>query len=307
MLVAHEFFDALPIHIFQKVQDGFREVLVDIKDRQPEEGKQKGTVILRGKEISAARKASASGGASEASSQPGFHFVLSPTATPWSMLLAARNPRFSTMQPGQRVEVSPESWAVARRVGELVAGREANLPETPSGEAFGDANVENLLASDRQRRAQARKTPSVGGVGVIVDYGDDKFFTQSFRAFKQHQIVDPLSEPGSADLTANVDFGHLKHALASTDVKALGPMLQAHFLPALGMQQRVEALLRNATNAQRKDEIGKAAMRLVDMTGMGKEYKMLGVVAEPSNGSEDGAEQKEGQQGQPLYPFELQQ
>ena len=35
MLVAHEFFDALPIHIFEKVKDGFREVLVDVKRRQP--------------------------------------------------------------------------------------------------------------------------------------------------------------------------------------------------------------------------------------------------------------------------------
>ncbi|KAH9812427.1 S-adenosyl-L-methionine-dependent methyltransferase [Melampsora americana] len=32
MIIAHEFFDALPIHVFQKTEKGFREILVDIDD-----------------------------------------------------------------------------------------------------------------------------------------------------------------------------------------------------------------------------------------------------------------------------------
>lgn len=31
-----------------------------------------------------------------------------------------------------------------------------------------------------------------------------------FQAFRRHALHDPLSEPGTADLTADVDFSYLK-------------------------------------------------------------------------------------------------
>lgn len=42
------------------------------------------------------------------------------------------------------------------------------------------------------------------------------FFKQ---AFKNHKIVDPLENPGTADLTSNVDFLHLKSAIQTTGGK----------------------------------------------------------------------------------------
>ena len=32
----------------------------------------------------------------------------------------------------------------------------------------------------------------------------------TFRAFKHHVLWDPLKEAGTADLTADVDFGYLR-------------------------------------------------------------------------------------------------
>ena len=69
-----------------------------------------------------------------------------------------------------------------------------------------------------------------GGAGLIIDYGAAKTFDSSFRAsrpfryggtadlqaFKQHKIVDVFEEPGTADLTANVDFEYLKESLAGS-------------------------------------------------------------------------------------------
>lgn len=106
--------------------------------------------------------------------EPKFRHVLSPTPTPWSMLLAARNPRFQGLQPGQRVEVSPESWATARKIGELVAGRKAKevKPEKES-----DADREKREQKEKERRSGR----SQGGAGLVVDYGDEKAFGASFR------------------------------------------------------------------------------------------------------------------------------
>jgi hypothetical protein len=133
-----------------------------------------------------------------------LRYVLAPQPTPWSQLLAERSPRFAGLQPGQRLEVSPEAWGAARRFAELIAGREAPV-----------------VAEDGARDAAAEearlRSESLGGAALIIDYGDDKAFGNSFRAFKQHKIVDPLEDAGAADLTANVDFHHLKSAVATTD------------------------------------------------------------------------------------------
>jgi SAM-dependent MidA family methyltransferase len=36
------------------------------------------------------------------------------------------------------------------------------------------------------------------------------------QAFRNHEIVDVFDEPGSADLTANVDFAYLRESLDKT-------------------------------------------------------------------------------------------
>ena len=45
----------------------------------------------------------------------------------------------------------------------------------------------------------------------------------------------------------------------------------------MGIVARVDGLQRAAVSSQRADELGKAAARLVDATGMGREYKVMGV------------------------------
>ncbi len=245
------------------------------------------------------------------------------------MVAASRGaqPALPHAQPRPARRGLPESWAVARRVGELVAGREAALPSLTPAQGQGaeeqqqqqqqqlDSNpaLQAALGANRARRAAAAAKSAQGGCALIVDYGAEQAFSASFRAFKAHALVDPLSEPGKADLTANVDFAHLKHALASVpDANAHGPMPQAHFLAALGLEQRVEALVRAAPDEARKDAIRKAAMRLVDMTGMGREYMMLGVEAQPSTEQEQeqqvsGESAPKVEDSAPLYPFQLQQ
>jgi SAM-dependent MidA family methyltransferase len=286
MVVAHEFFDALPTHIFERTGDGFREVLVDVDRPSQRKG---GITVLKPGDIALARSARSTNTPTEVG-PPKFRYVLSSSATPWSTLLAARNPRFQVLQPGQRVEISPEGWAAARRVGELVAGRAARGVESQEKKDG---------AAIKAKEADRLKQDTKGGAGLIIDYGDEKAFGSSFRAFKSHQIVDPLTAPGTADLTANVDFLHLKSAIATSDARSLGPMFQSHFLKALGMDQRVDALTKNATDDKRKKEMISAANRLVDPTGMGAQYKVMGITAEQTKAGESSAE------GNKCYPFEM--
>ncbi|MCO5589761.1 hypothetical protein L7F22_043730 [Adiantum nelumboides] len=294
MVVAHEFFDALPIHIFERSGDGFREVLVDIERAKTG---QSGITVLKPGDLAKPKTPSAD------STDAKFRYVLSSSPTPWSVLLAARNPRFQVLQPGQRVEVSPEAWATARKIGELVSGRKAKAgkPERESDEQ----RIERERGESERVQIQSK-----GGAGLVIDYGDEKAFGGSFRAFKSHKIVNPLDAPGTADLTCNVDFSYLKNALAMTDSRSLGPMFQSHFLKALGIEQRVEALVKNAKDTERGNEIDQAAKRLIDANGMGAQYKVLGICSEAQTGGTSVEQVEEGkinsdQDKAKCYPFEM--
>lgn len=209
-----------------------------------------------------------------------------------------RNKRFNALQPGQRVEISPEAWAASRRVGELVAGRKA-------AEVAPEVEDETAKKARLEREAERLQSPSQGGAGLIIDYGDEKAFGSSFRAFRSHQIVDPLEAPGKADLTANVDFWHLKSALFTTEARPLRLMFQSHFLQALGLGPRMEVLEKAATSDERRAEITSAAKRLVDPTGMGAQYKVLGVSSEASSGGTAEEVSKSKEPDVKVYPFEM--
>lgn len=76
-------------------------------------------------------------------------------------------------------------------------------------------------------------------------------------------------------------------------------MFQSHFLKALGLDQRVEALTKNAKDKERQNEMQSAANRLVDPTGMGAQYKVMAITAEQTTQGE--AKRK----GNQVYPFEM--
>lgn len=55
----------------------------------------------------------------------------------------------------------------------------------------------------------------------------------------------------------------------------------------MGIEVRVDALKRSAKDDDRKSDIDRAAKRLVDQTGMGTQYKVLGLTSsvDPSSPS----------------------
>lgn len=78
-----------------------------------------------------------------------------------------------------------------------------------------------------------------GGMAVIVDYGHDGTKDDTFRAFRRHKLHDPLIAPGSADLTADVDFSMIKQ-IFSENALICGPVSQQTFLGRLGIDVRLE-------------------------------------------------------------------
>ncbi|KAI0368764.1 DUF185-domain-containing protein [Pilatotrama ljubarskyi] len=236
LVLAHEFFDALPFHLLQKTHHGWQEVLIA---SGPDPA---APTVLKPGEQSSPHPSSQS---SLESTAGRFRQVLSPTPTPSSMLLGLSSARFQKLPVGSRIEVSPASFKIARKLSELLHDAE----------------------SDGSHSA---------GSALIIDYGGEKVYGNSFRAFKDHKIVDPFHRPGECDLTVNVDFSYLKEASAEL-ATAHGPLPQAIFLHRMGLQARLDALTASAGDEERKKQIEQAAKRLVDPTGMGTQYQIMGL------------------------------
>jgi SAM-dependent MidA family methyltransferase len=75
-----------------------------------------------------------------------------------------------------------------------------------------------------------------------------------------------------------VDFHQIAESAAREGLKVFGPVRQADFLRALGLEPRAESLKRKATAAQSQD-IDEAVERLsgVGRSGMGELFKVLGL------------------------------
>ncbi|MBJ6124747.1 SAM-dependent methyltransferase [Microvirga sp. BT325] len=121
-----------------------------------------------------------------------------------------------------------------------------------------------------------------GGAALVLDYGYwGPAFGDTLQALKHHQPVDPLEEPGDADLTTHVDFHRLAQAAASQGARAHGIAAQGDFLQALGIEARAKALKARATPLQATD-IDQALDRLTERgpTGMGELFKVLAITHE---------------------------
>ncbi len=120
----------------------------------------------------------------------------------------------------------------------------------------------------------ARRLAREGGAALILDYGAAAWAPgESLQAIQGGQAADPLSGPGSADLTAHVDFSALRAAALANGAACHGPVPQGSFLQALGLTVRTARLI--ALNPARGAELQEAAARLASPDRMGQLFKVL--------------------------------
>lgn len=113
------------------------------------------------------------------------------------------------------------------------------------------------------------------GAALLIDYGYVQPKTgATFQALTNHQPVDPLDQPGVADLTALVDFTSLKKCFQSWGIHVSGPVSQMDFLLDLGLLERAGRL---GSDQPQKIQSGlqQAVSRLVSPDEMGTLFKVL--------------------------------
>lgn len=200
IIIAHEFFDALPIHKLQKSEGNiWKEILID----------------------------------NDPSDINKFRYVISRNETPISKL-------YSTLKPDDKrnhVEICPDADLILKHI--------------------------------------AEKLEEFGGFGLIMDYGHLGEKEDTFRAFKNHKLHDPLHEPGTADLTADVNFEEVKRQLeADNRLITFGPVEQGKFLVAMEAEARLKFLLENCDESA-KETLKSGLDMLINPQKMGSRFKFL--------------------------------
>ena len=115
------------------------------------------------------------------------------------------------------------------------------------------------------------------GAALFLDYGPEHSgYGDSLQALADGKSADPLSPPGTADLTAHVDFAILAAAARKAGASVHGPVAQGLFLAELGLFQRTNRLARGLPPARAAAAM-EAARRLGEPDRMGRLFKTLAV------------------------------
>jgi SAM-dependent MidA family methyltransferase len=144
----------------------------------------------------------------------------------------------------------------------------------------GEVREAHVASVELIRNIAARLERS-DGAALIIDYGYwGPAFGDTLQAMKRHAFVDPLAEPGEADLTTHVDFAQLAHSGTAAGALVHGIDTQANFLHALGIATRAARLKQGATPAQ-TIAIDQAVERLTarESRGMGELFKVLALTS----------------------------
>lgn len=183
-----------------------------------------------------------------------------------------------------RLVTAPDDTPAAKRLlkNGLIPSEIESGAEAPIGSVV-EMNPDAVVTT----RDIGRIIGEQGGGALIIDYGQEGSY-DSIRAFSDHKLVNFLSQPGRVDVTADVDFAALRHAVnvdESCKATAHGPVPQGQFLAANGIQERAQNLYQYVAKTEdEKMRVHEAYLRLCSPEEMGEKFKVLAIT--PSDASE---------------------
>ncbi|KAJ4342286.1 hypothetical protein N0V87_001272 [Didymella glomerata] len=282
-ILAHEFFDALPIHVFQNVAQSSipksSTIMTPTGPITPKHGP-----TAPGNQwhelVVSPTNPYASTALKPGEEKPDFELTVSKSPTPHSLYLPKMSPRYKKLEktPDALIEISPESLSYVSDFAVRIGGSEGAASRPPTPGTGGAPSAKPVSAQDAPF---VKKEAS--GAALILDYGTSETIpANTLRGIRHHKAVSPFVAPGLVDLSADVDFLALAESAldASDGVEVHGPVDQSFFLGTMGIKERADRLLKNAKDEETRKRLEIGWKRLVDRgpNGMGKLYKALAIL-----------------------------
>lgn len=144
------------------------------------------------------------------------------------------------------------------------------------GDAEHGAVFETSPASTALVEEVATHISQHGGAALFIDYGHaGTGFGETLQAIARHRYTPLLESPGTADLSAHVDFAAMAEAVERGGAKSNGPTTQGNFLQALSIEHRAEQLAQK--NPSHAKSIRSGLQRLTAPDQMGNLFKVLAI------------------------------
>ncbi|MFU8863677.1 MAG: class I SAM-dependent methyltransferase [Rhodobacterales bacterium] len=167
--------------------------------------------------------------------------------------------------------------------GKLQFGRSAPSAQDSLAHRLDDTSEGDLVevcpAAGPIMQVLADRIETHGGAALVVDYGDWRSLGDTWQALRGHAPCDPLDAPGTADLTAHVDFEALLTGLACAHSRVTP---QGVFLERLGITARAQALAAKLDGAALDAHIA-AHRRLTHPQEMGTLFKVVALFPSAGN------------------------
>jgi NADH dehydrogenase [ubiquinone] 1 alpha subcomplex assembly factor 7 len=197
------------------------------------------------------------------SAVPGAHWHETVDELPSGPLLLVANEFLDALPIRQHVE------GVERKIMAAAGG----LAFDRDGEIVEDSPMRDEIVSEIAQRLVAD-----GGVALLIDYGHAKNVPgNTLQAVRGHHFAPVLDSPGEQDLTSHVDFEAVTRAAREAGAAATPLISQGEWLKRLGIEARVEALMR--ANPDHSNDVRSALERLTAPDEMGELFKVIALHA----------------------------
>ena len=238
MVLMQEFLDALPVHQFQKTEDGWRERMIDV--------------------VSADEPVPTAGNSSKKELIPRLRQVLAPNVTPAvELLLSSNQNQYEHFPEGTVIEICPDALFMIQDVAKVLEESKGAALIIDYGE---EGTTDTLRAFSNHQQVPLTSRP--GRVDVTADV--------DFFALKNCLSVDAFKRNKDKDSSED------DNDTIPTSIHAFGPVSQGEFLMKMGAGElTMSAIEKDETTEEQAQAFADALRYLVMPKHMGEKFKVL--------------------------------